>query len=615
VTHTSLYFFTRRILSVFITVLIVASCAAPKKNQKSAPKVTTTETTIETEHVILASDYLKKAESASSEQAIALMLTAAKTYIAEQNPLKSLWLANKLSRLPLTHQQMFDVLLVKVESLLLLNHANEAEQQLSTANELIANKLAIPNYQYYALTSLIENSKSNAIHANYNALLAFDLNPYADDNDVMNIWNELSQLSRWELQALKAMNPPHISGWLDLILKTNKWGDNKLRLDPKIIEFQSAYPNHPAHFIAEQLLLVSQVETQPIKHIAILLPLSGKHKHVGEIVQEGMLANYNDSETTLHFIDTNALDFTTLTTQFTEKEIDHVIGPILKPNVDQYIVQTEIELPTLLLNIPTVGQLANNHFAFSMKREDEAIQAATVLASRNYKQPVLFSTQDSVSRKVATTFANKWQLLTGNVLETVTLEANEKMQKSLKTSLDIDVSRTRIRNLEAQIDQKIKTENRNRRDIDMVFIAAPSQFTRLIKPFIDVNTSTYSTTIPMFASSLSHNGSSDNAEIRDLNGLTFSEIPWLIKNKTQDKQAIETSKSLWPNRSESLQRIYALGYDSLSVINKLLHMKALPYLRHYGQTGELKMEKSHIISRSILWGKYTNGTVKEVIME
>lgn len=357
------------------------------------------------------------------------------------------------------------------------------------------------------------------------------------------------------------------------------------------------------------------MDTPLIKNIAVLLPLSGKHKSIGEIVQQGMLANYSSSDTALSFIDTNHLDFTTLTTLFSEKEIDHVIGPLLKPNVGQYIAQIDIELPTLLLNIPTTGQLADNHFAFSMKREDEVIQAATVLANKQYEHPVLFSTQDTVSRKIAAAFSNKWLLLTGTTLETVILEANEKMQKSLKTSLDIDVSRMRIKNLETQISQKIKTEYRNRRDIDMVFIAAPSKFTRLIKPFIDVNTSTYSTTIPMFSSSLSHKGSSNKAEIRDLNGLIFSEIPWLLNSKMQNKKASQISHELWPNRPESLQRIYALAYDSLSIISKLSQMKERPYIRHYGQTGELRIKRNNIVSRSIIWGKYTDGTVKEITME
>ena len=579
------------------------------------PAQTNSQDVFETDEGILARDYLKDAEDASPQDAILLMIKAANSYNSEKNYLKSLWLAAEVLKLPLTDEQIFTTSLIRAESLLALNKDKEAQEQLIIAQSLMAENSISPSLHYYQLTSVIERKNKNHVQSTNALLHAFHLNKQVQNSDMMNVWSELSTLSRWQLQQLKALKPPKFDGWLNLILKANRWGNNKLLLDQKIIEFQSQYPTHPANFIAEQLLLVSQVEAPTLKHIAVLLPLSGKHKSIGEIVQQGILSGYKNNELKMTFIDTNNLDFSTLALRFLDNEVDHVIGPLLKPNVDEYIAQADIQLPTLLLNIPTLGNLAEHQYAFSMKREDEAIQAATVLSNKHYKHPVLFSTQDSASRKIAASFANKWQQLTGDKLETIVLSADQQMQKSLKLSLDIDVSTARIRNLEAQIRQKIKTENRNRRDIDMVYIAAPSNHTRLIKPFIDVNTSTYSSSIPMYASSLSHKGSSDDAEIRDLAGLTFSEIPWLLDSQQQDKVNRNISRELWPNRPESLQRIFALGYDSIMVTPKLKQMKELPYLRHYGQTGELNMDKNNILSRSIIWGQYTDGTVKEVAME
>ncbi|WP_426358702.1 penicillin-binding protein activator [Pseudocolwellia sp. HL-MZ19] len=613
-TQTTVYSFKKRILSVFITILVVSSCASPDKKPKIIQPITTEEVVLEVEEGVTAKDYLQDAKKASSQDAIALMLKAALTYNHEKNYIKSLWLAGELIKLPLSHSQLFSTSLIRAESLFALDKNKEAEAQLSLANNFIADEEATPDHQYYVVTAISEKKKNNNVRANNAALLAFSLNTHANDSDVMTLWNELSALSSWELQQLKSLKPPYFEGWLDLILAANKWGDNKVVFDQKIAEFQFKYYNHPAKFITEQLLLVSQADTANINNIAILLPLSGQHKSIGEIVQQGILAGYND-QTLLTFIDTNELDFTTLALRFKDEEVDHVIGPLLKPNVDAYIAQSDIQQPTLLLNIPTLGNLSANHFAFSMRREDEAIQAATVLVNKNYKHPVLFSTQDNASQKIASSFASKWQQLTGDLLETIQLPPNQEMQKALKTSLDIDVSTARIRNLEAQISEKIKTENRNRRDIDMIFIAAPSQYTRLIKPFIDVNTSTFSNSIPMYASSLSHKGATEDSEIRDLSGLTFSEIPWLLESESQNKVQQAISHDLWPNRPESLQRIFALGYDSLQIMPKLELMKELPYLRHYGQTGELNMDKDNIISRSILWGQYNNGTVKEVDME
>ena len=614
-TQTTVFSITKRILSVFITIMIISSCASPQKKNKITQPVTPEKVVIETEEVITAKSYLDDANKASPEDAIMLMLKAAQTYNTEKNHIKSLWLAGELIKLPLDNEQLFSTYLIRTESLFSLNRQTEAQGQLVLANNLIKNKLVSPSYQYYLITEIAENNNNNNIRALDAALLAFSLNTKADNSDILYLWDKLNSLSSWELQQLSYLKPPYFNGWLNLILSANKWGDNKAIFDQKVIEFQSAYPNHPAKFIAEQLLLVSQPEKPIINKVAILLPLSGKHKSIGEIVQQGILAGYINDETQLTFIDTHNLDFTLLASRFQDEEIDYVIGPLLKPNLDHYIAQIHIQQPTLFLNTPTFDNLGSNHYAFSMKREDEAIQAATVLANKNYNHPVLFSTQDSASRKFAASFSAQWKQLTNETIENIELTANQEMQKSLKVGLDIDVSRARIRNLEAQISQKIKTESRNRRDIDMIFIAAPSKYTRLIKPFIDVNTSTYSSRIPMFASSLSHKGSSSDAEIRDLSGLTFSEIPWLLDSQLQNKEQHEISSALWPNRSESLERIFALGYDSFQILPKLALMKELPYLRYYGQTGELNIGKNNIISRSILWGQYKNGKVKEVDME
>jgi len=615
VTQTTVYLLIKRILSVFIAMLIVSSCANSVKKPKKIQTIKTEETVIIVEKEISAQNYLQEAEKASTEEAIPLMLKAAKAYNTEKNYIKSLWLAGKLIDLSIDDEALFTTYLIRTESLFALNRNTEAQSQLALANNLIADGFVSPDYQYYLITEISEKAKNNNIRAMHAALLAFSLKTNADGNDVMYLWEELSSLSHWELEQLNNFKAPYFDGWLYLMSNANKLGDNKILFDQKVIEFQSLYPSHPAKFIADQLLLVSQPEKPIINNIAVLLPLSGKHKSIGEIVQQGMLAGYINNNTQLTFIDTNDLDFTSLALRFQDDEIDHVIGPLLKPDLDQYIAQTDIQQPTLFLNTPTFGNLNLNHFAFSMKREDEAMQAATVLANRNYNHPVLFSTQDSASRKFAASFTNKWQQLTNEIIENIELPASQEMQKSLKTGLDIDVSRARIRNLEAQINQKIKTESRNRRDIDMIFIAAPSKYTRLIKPFVDVNTSTYSTRIPMFASSLSHKGSSSDAEIRDLSGLTFSEIPWLLDSQLQNKDQHKVSSLLWPNRPESLQRIFALGYDSLQILTKLELMKELPYLRYYGQTGELNVNKDNIISRSILWGQYKDGSVKEVDME
>ena len=612
---TTLNLFTKRILSVFVAVTIVSSCASQNASQSQNSDKNNPEFQLEElSETLSAQDYILAAEDESSEEAINLLFNATQAYINENNYAESLWLTNKLSELPLTESQDYYLLLLKVESLLAAKKIKEAEKQLTLTNEFAEKYHRMHSHKYYELVASFEESRGNAIRSADASLIAYSLHNEASETDIMLLWDKLSYLSDWELAELTKFESPFLEGWLNLLNKAKSAGADKLILDQKLLSFQFEYPNHPAQFIAEQLLLVTALETPVIENIAVLLPMSGKNKAVGEVIQQGILAAYN-SEFTLHFIDSNELDFTTLPILLDEKSIDRVIGPLLRKNVDQYVSILDLDIPTILLNTPTIPTLRDYHYAFSLKRESEANQAATILSNKSFKSPVVFSTQDKVSQRIASSFAQKWESINGVLPQKILLESNRNMQKSLMTSLGIDASKSRIRALESQIHQPLEKETRNRRDIDMIYLAAPAKYTRMIKPLIDVNTSTYSSSIPIFSSSLSHSGINKMSEIRDLSGLTFSEIPWLLSSAEQDTIATTESKKLWPTRRESLQRIYAMGYDVLPLMKKLNTLTEHPYLSYKGQTGEITLKKNNVFSRSILWGQFTGGKVKKIEME
>ena len=612
---TTLNLFTKRVLSAFVAVTIISSCASPNSSQSKKAETNKTEFELETlSDTLSAQDYILAAEDESPEEAINLLFNATQAYINENNYVESLWLTNKLNNLPLTESQEYHLFLLKVESLLASKKIKDAQKQLTLTEEFAEKYHRMHSYKYYELIASLEETRGNAIRSADASLISYSLHNEASEADIMLLWDKLSYLSDWELTELAKFESPLLEGWLNLLYKAKTAGASKLILDQELLSFQFEYPNHPAQFIAEQLLLVTELETPVIDNIAVLLPMSGKNKTVGDVIQQGILAAYNN-EFTLHFIDTNDLDFSTLPALFDEKSVDHVVGPLLRSNVDKYVSILELTIPTILLNTPTIPTLRDHHYAFSLKRESEANQTATILSNKTFKSPVIFATQDKVSQRVASSFAQKWESINGVLPEKILLESNRNMQKSLMSSLDIDASKRRIRALESQIHQSIEKETRNRRDIDMIYLAAPAKYTRMIKPLIDVNTSTYSTSIPIFSSSLSHSGINNISEIRDLSGLTFSEIPWLLPSPEQDIIATTESKSLWPTRRESLQRIYAMGYDTLPLLKKLHALVEHPYLSYKGQTGEITLKKNNIFSRSLLWGQFTQGKTKNIEME
>ena len=353
-----------------------------------------------------------------------------------------------------------------------------------------------------------------------------------------------------------------------------------------------------------------------IENIAVIIPLSGKQELAGKVAQQGILAAYNiESGKTLHFIDSTTLDMSTLNAKLLELNIDYVIGPLLKQNVNSYLAQTEITLPTLLLNLPATATLLPHQVALSMRPEEEATQAATTLSRQQYQYPLILSHQDSSSRRIAQTFSQQWQHITGKAPETVFFNSDAKMQNQLKASLGVDLSQQRTKELNRHIKYTIKSELRNRRDIDMIYVVGLPLETKLLKPYIDVNISPFAEIIPVFASSRSHSTKIDKSDNRDLSGLIFTEMPWQLRSKQQNKALAAQAKKLWPNRSDSLQTIFAMGFDSLALIDKISAMQNKTYVRHYGQTGILQLGKDNILTRSLIWGKYSRSKVQEFAMD
>ncbi|MBA6288772.1 penicillin-binding protein activator [Colwellia sp. MB3u-4] len=607
-------------LCALATVAILASCSTTKLSQptesaeKQAEVMPALATDLTTEQQL--AQATAQISANQQDEALSSLLNASELYLAEAKPHKALWLAKQLNGLVSSSTEQYRLAIIEAKSLLALARVPDAYLALENANNIKEKAQLTHRLDYFQTLTTVQTQRKLPIAALDANLRAFAESSPATEYDIDIIWQQLCQLSPWQHQQLIKMSPPNFEGWSKLLSFANQFGDDDARFKRYLRQWQREFSSHPAQYIVARLRQQPPTLTNEYQNIAIIIPLSGKQERAGKVAQQGILAAYNiNSAKTLHFIDSTTLDMTTLNAKLTELKIDYVIGPLLKENVNLYLAQTEITTPTLLLNLPSATSLLPHQVALSMRPEDEAIQAATTLSRQHYQYPIILSHQDSASRRIAQTFSQQWQHITGKAPEIVFFNSDAKMQNQLKASLGVDLSQQRTKDLNRHIKYSIQSELRNRRDIDMIYVVGLPLETKLLKPYIDVNISPFADIIPVYASSRSHSSKIDKSDNRDLSGLIFTEMPWQLKSKQQNQVLAAQAKKLWPNRSDSLQSIFAMGFDSLALVDKVSTMQNKTYVRHYGQTGILQLGVDNILTRSLIWGKYSRSKVQEIAMD
>ncbi|MDN3653543.1 penicillin-binding protein activator [Thalassotalea ponticola] len=641
--------------------VLLFSCASPEKEPEPVPEYPLINEipVAEPEQDDDANALLDKAEQASVSQAIVYLLQSSRLFINEQQYGKSLHIANQLSRLPLSPSQSTYNRLNSAHALYELGEYELAQQQLKLIEQ------RSPTQRELRLRGQVNEQLDMPVEAILAYLSLVDRYPSQDVTDSQHLFDLITSLQPWQKKALSEYDTAHLKGWLALDQAIAKSNANPAAINDALSQWQRDYQRHPGRRLLAQISSkVQTMSNQPtIDTVAVLLPLSGREKRIGETIQAGILAAYQ-GEQSIHFIDTNTTSMANIVKQLQSLTPDVVIGPLLKHHVDSYlqlapqqatrsleplagpIVSDTLLTPnpavrddaitrvdntdnltaknatqglypwqTLLLNLPDQQTIGANQYALSMLPEDEAKQAAFTLSKKGFKNAMVLSQDNAIGKRMAQTFAQQWQTLTGHDITIVYYPEGKKMQSSVKSSLDVALSDQRIYQLRNRIKENVKAEARSRRDIDMIYLIANADQARLVKPYIDVNISPFANAIPVFASSRSHDRDADTNTRRDLRGVTFTDAPWLIPGASKDQVQYAQAQQLWPNRSSQMARLYAMGIDSINLLDKLRAMKLLPSIIFEGETGTWKLDQQGVFHRSLGWAKFRSSRISAIAME
>ncbi len=511
-----------------------------------------------------------------------------------------------------------------------------AEKQAALANQLLTTiKPATREQQikFYALKADLDFLYGNYMFA-VDRRVQLDTYIISEEEKSRNnkkTWAALSSLPTPQLNKQHSDNPT-IKGWLELAKVMRSGQQNISKLEDDLLDWATRYPLHPVGgpFLSD-LIDDYQLELSEKKQIAVLLPMQGKLSAVTATIKNGLLsAYYLSSEARgsgtnadgsnslvkpiIKFYDSSNENqsFQQLYQQAIDDGATNIIGPLDKVVISQLAQQEELDIPVLTLNYSQHsdtlhnGSLYNgshtkNLFQFGLSPIDEAQQVAELAIRQNKLTAAVFYPDSEWGRRLTKAFSEHYEFLGGEVLTTANYATNTNdYSRPIKALLNLDQSAIRRRKVENTLSEKTQSEPYRRQDIDMIFLVATHHSARGIMPAFKFH---HAGDLPVYSTSHVYSGKPNRDLDRDLNGLMFIDIPWVLQNNSPLANVFTKN---WPQQ-QPLTRLFALGIDAYHLVYNLEYLKNKGFAFYDGQTGNIQLDENNRITRKLLWAKFEHG--------
>lgn len=489
-----------------------------------------------------------------------------------------------------------------------------AEKDTSAASQLITEIIpATRNQQIdvYALKADLDYLEGRYMsvverRVQLDTYITDEKNKYKNDRK---IWAALSNLPNAQLKDQETNNPV-IKSWFELAREMRSGQQNISQIENHILDWAT---RHPGHLVSQTFLneLLSSYQSDALKitSIAVLLPMQGDLATITDNIKNGLLsAYYNDSgsqvKPVIRFYDTsdNEKTFYQLYQQAIDEGATDIIGPLDKTVISQLSQQSELAIPVLTLNYSENPLTrTENLVQFGLSPEDEARQVAELAIRQNKKRAAVFYPDSEWGNRLNNVFTEHYEALGGRVLTATNYATTTNdYRRPIRQLLNLDQSDIRLRKVENTIGAKAQIIPYRRQDIDMIFLAATHRSARGIMPAFKFH---HAGDLPVYSTSHVYTGTINRELDRDLNGLIFCDMPWVLQN---DSSLAGVFTKNWPQQ-ENFTRLFALGIDAYHLIYNLDYLKNKDYASFDGYTGNIQLDDHNRITRKLLWAKFENG--------
>ena len=633
----------------FIAILGLLSCTNSPNRQTTTATLSPSQNTTKVEKN--SDDYLTQAKqnyvrNHNVYQRNDSLLQAAEAFQAEGQCTKSIKMLEVLQLELKDNRHRTHGNLILAECYLMLS--DEAFDRVATILENLTD-----DYGYQARIAALQAQLLVNKKQWLEASIALQDTDIEEREKTQNTWKWINKLDLPVLEKAR-LSETALQPWLQLAIIIKRFALEPVLFNQQLINWQSRHLGHPLVTNLPQEIKKS-LQQAPIqaKRIAVLLPLTGRLANQGLAIKEGILAAYLENLPNAKFALNNApnydgsagktiqnktqqyreirfFDSALKTTQQLNEmvaDFDVVLGPLVKEQImkltavlptDKILLAlNRVELQPKKPNSVQLTQLvesdltAPEHYYFALAPEDEAQQLALHIHQKQLVRPIIFAADNPTTQRMAEAFITKWQETPNAIQPDLTIFTDSKdMRIRVSQMLDVAQSNQRIKQIEALSDVEVFGVERNRRDIDAIVLFANPEQAKLLNPIIEASLSPFARrSLSVFASSRSYSLDLNSNSLRDLRNLTFTDMPWMLPDHRWQDLANQTIQ-LWPEKQDTLLRLFAMGFDAYSLLPNLRRLKTLPQLVSHGLTGEINVDSEGVLYRRLLLAQVAQDRVK-----
>lgn len=526
--------------------------------------------------------YINKADQTKEqEDKISYQLLAVRKLIDENKEYEAQNTFSEIQTVEMNEVQKLEYALVSAQLAALQGKNADAASQLKAIQDPLLSPAQRMRY-IQTQARIAENQKDaiGIVRARSQLNGYYKMNRERQENNDF-IWQTLRDANRGMLEkTTPEAGEIELAGWLALINIYNQNVTTPAQMPQAINNWKAQYPSHSAVAVMPtELQGVTNFQQTQLNSVALLLPLSGDAKILGDIIKRGFNDAKADDATAVQTFDTDSSDVTSLIAQAKQQGANIIVGPLLKSRVDEMLISPEIQnINVLALNSTESARNLPQVCYYGLSPESEAQSGADKMHRDGHTVAIVAAPQDDFGHRSAEAFAKRWRQLTGS---------------------DADV-----RYYNQPLDSVASIQNAGVSKAGLYVLGNAEQVLE-IKQGID--SSNLKDRLAIYTSSRSNSPNNGLDFYTSMEGVKFSEVPLLADTTSSEYQKAENLA----NSDFSMMRLYAMGADAWSLATKFNEFRHIPGYKISGLTGELKAGQNCNIERGLSWLQYQNGSIQQ----